>query len=297
LKASSLFAKDELDEVEDEAMDIRKQLVKRSIASEKAIDQYAANAMKDDPNIFDYDGAYDQMQSAKQNSMNKRFAAVSSEAPKSRYIGNLQAASQLREKEQERIFERKLIKERELEDTLYGDQPKYVTTAYKEKLLESKKWDYEDKMMEEVEKKHDVRSLGMQGFFSSLLTKNVAMGGDVKANAISAYTAGSERQEQVLEDRSKPGNNSSGSIENDSSHRQVSEDAPSSSMKRPRSPSEEEQFPVSSLDNKHSADQSSVASPVPKMQRKEDAVLSARERYLARKKQTSMGPSGVEPYT
>jgi hypothetical protein len=38
----------------------------------------------------------------------------------------------------------------------------------------------------------------MEGFYANLLTKNIAMGGDVEASAISAYTTGSKRH-QILE--------------------------------------------------------------------------------------------------
>lgn len=37
----------------------------------------------------------------------------------------------------------------------------------------------------------------MQGFYTNLLTKNVAMGGNVESSALSAYTAGSNRQAQI----------------------------------------------------------------------------------------------------
>jgi coiled-coil domain-containing protein 55 len=51
----------------------------------------------------------------------------------------------VREKEKERIFERKLLKERQEEDAQFGDKPKFMTSAYKKKLQEAEKWDYEDK--------------------------------------------------------------------------------------------------------------------------------------------------------
>ena len=49
-----------------------------------------------------------------------------------------------------------------------------------------------------MEQRTDVRKSGMEGFYANLLTKNVAMGGDVDTHAISAYTAGSNRQTHVL---------------------------------------------------------------------------------------------------
>ena len=54
--------------------------------------------------------------------------------------------AKVREKEKERIYERKLLKERQVEDEQFKDkeQPKFITSAYKNKLLEEKKWNYED---------------------------------------------------------------------------------------------------------------------------------------------------------
>jgi coiled-coil domain-containing protein 55 len=54
-------------------------------------------------------------------------------------------ASKVREKEKERVFEKQLLKERIQEYSLYGEQPKYVTAAYKQKLIDDKKWEYEEK--------------------------------------------------------------------------------------------------------------------------------------------------------
>ena len=82
------------------------------------------------------------------------------------------------------------MKERKLEDEVYGDKNKFVTAAYKQKLMDEKKWDYEDKLQEVLEERTDVRAKGMHGFYSNLLTKNIAMGGDVETSAVSAYTAG-----------------------------------------------------------------------------------------------------------
>ena len=49
------------------------------------------------------------------------------------------------EKEKERIYEKKLLKERQTEDKEFDDKPKFVTAAYKKKLIEDKKWEYEDR--------------------------------------------------------------------------------------------------------------------------------------------------------
>jgi len=59
----------------------------------------------------------------------------------------LLATSKMREKEKERVFEKNLLKERKVEDAEFGDKDKFVTAAYKKKLLEDKKWEYEDRLV------------------------------------------------------------------------------------------------------------------------------------------------------
>jgi coiled-coil domain-containing protein 55 len=51
--------------------------------------------------------------------------------------------AKVRDKEKERIFEKKLLKERTVEDVNFTDKPKFMTSAYKKKLLEDKKWESE----------------------------------------------------------------------------------------------------------------------------------------------------------
>lgn len=51
----------------------------------------------------------------------------------------------VRGKERDRIYEKKLLKERKLEDEEFGDKPKFMTSAYKQKLIEDQKWEIEDK--------------------------------------------------------------------------------------------------------------------------------------------------------
>ena len=67
---------------------------------------------------------------------------------------------------------------------MFGDTPKFITAAYKQKLLDDKKWDYEDRLADEIEQRTDVRGQGMTGFYSNLLTKNIALGGDVDKSAL-----------------------------------------------------------------------------------------------------------------
>lgn len=150
--------------------------------------------------VFDYDGEYDSFKSSSDEFKRKNSSLNQSNAPvaQAQYISSMMATAKMREHEKERIFERKLLREREQEDAQYPDQDKFITSAYKEKLLEKMKWEQEDKRAEELDKKHDVRNQGMAGFYTNLLTKNVAVGGKVETNAMSAYTVGSARQSLVV---------------------------------------------------------------------------------------------------
>lgn len=129
--------------------------------------------------VYDYDGSYD---SFKKNDNSNNHPLLSTTAagssnfskPKPKYIENIIATSKIREKEQERMYERKLMRDRQKEDELYGDTEKFMTSAYKKKLEDEKKWQYEDKLSDAVEQKTDYRSKGMHGFYANLMSKNVA---------------------------------------------------------------------------------------------------------------------------
>jgi coiled-coil domain-containing protein 55 len=48
-------------------------------------------------------------------------------------------AAEVRRQENEVVMERVIMKERQQEDEIYGDKPKYVTGAFKQKMLEQQK--------------------------------------------------------------------------------------------------------------------------------------------------------------
>jgi len=127
-------------------------------------------------------------------------SSTSKDAPKSRYVENLKSTAALRERERDRIYEKKLLKEREVEDAEFGDQPKFMTSAYKKKLIEDKKWEYENMLADKLDERTDVRSGGMEGFYKNLLTKNISMGSSVQGNAVSIYTAGSAKHSTITEE-------------------------------------------------------------------------------------------------
>ena len=74
----------------------------------------------------------------------------------SKYIHNLIKKAEKRKWEQEIVYERKLVKERNKEDHLYADKDKFVTSAYKKKLAEQAKWMEEERLRQLREEKDDV---------------------------------------------------------------------------------------------------------------------------------------------
>jgi len=74
----------------------------------------------------------------------------------SKYIAQLKEKAELRKREQDIIYERKLQKERSKEDHLFGDKDKFVTSAYRKKLEEQQKWLEEERMRQLREEKEDV---------------------------------------------------------------------------------------------------------------------------------------------
>lgn len=228
LKASALGFEEELDDVDadnnnsgcqkdnqrSEIHKVNASLVHKSNATAKEID--ALNNR--DVDIYDYDGFLEQKEGEQQNRKEEQalsrgvrgvFAtAAGNPTPAATYVHSLKSAAVIREKEKDRQFERKLQKERkaeedkEREETGTVNEMKFVTSAYKQKLIEQTKWEEEDKIMREVEKRTTVggasNAAGMSGFYTNLLTKNIAMGGNLEESALSAYTSGSKRQSSLL---------------------------------------------------------------------------------------------------
>ncbi len=213
-----------------------------------------------------------------------------------RYIGQLLVAAKERERESDVVFERRTVKERQKEDHLFGDKEKFVTAAYKAKLAEDAKWLEKEKARDEAEAAADVtKRKDMSAFYANLLNKNAAFGGQPEAAAPAPAPA---RAEPVAEEA-----------------RHVREEravSPAHAQQAPAAPQEAPalappQQPAAAGAVLHhvssgpvephvdataaaaaAAAQAVAAAILPAAKREratEDAVMSARERYLARKKQ------------
>ena len=164
------------DDLEDDASErarVSRELQRgTSSVGRAAVQATQAAALAEDANVFDYDGVYDSMQQDRAAVREKQKPAADRSA---RYIGGILSAHKVREMENEKLFERKLVKEAEAEAHLYGDKEKFMTSAYRKKLEAREEYEAELKRQEVEEQRNDVTKRGdLTQFYSSLLHNTLA---------------------------------------------------------------------------------------------------------------------------
>jgi coiled-coil domain-containing protein 55 len=197
---TNVFGSKEEEDEQEQSNHVQVSLLASKSINTTVIEKQYQKALEEDPNVFDYDGLYDEMQSNKKAAIANSNKAKQESKKESKYIQNLIQKAQIREIENERIRERKLLKERQAEDQLYGDKEKFISASYKRKLQEMKKWEEEDARLDAIEAVEDVTKKGqeaMAGFYANLLTKNIAMGSDVNFSK-SAYTTGKTNKSKEI---------------------------------------------------------------------------------------------------
>ena len=139
-------------------------------------------ALKEDPNVFAYDDALADIEKGREATLREKDGEKIER--KSRYIAQLKEAADFRKREQDVTYERRLMKEREKEDELYGDKEKFITSAYMKKLEEDEKWKKEELEREQREKEREVQGKSdMTSFYANLMNRNVATGGDTATHS------------------------------------------------------------------------------------------------------------------
>lgn len=110
------------------------------------------DALEQDPNIYEYDEVYEKVSSTVQEEQKreqkKRIEEESNVQRQPKYITGLLDKSKVREREYERVQERRMQRELEKEGNLYADKEVFVTPAYKVKLAE-RQADLEREKLEE----------------------------------------------------------------------------------------------------------------------------------------------------
>lgn len=85
-----------------------------SAAKQKKIEKQYEKVLKANASAFDYDGVYEEMQETKQNKVEQQSQARREAQKKSKYIDVMMKKADIRERENDRIREKKLLKERQV---------------------------------------------------------------------------------------------------------------------------------------------------------------------------------------
>uniref|UniRef100_A0A1I8F1M7 SAM-dependent MTase TRM10-type domain-containing protein n=1 Tax=Macrostomum lignano TaxID=282301 RepID=A0A1I8F1M7_9PLAT len=124
--------------------------------------------LAEDPSIFEYDSIYDQITERKPE--RQTVKTVSDRAPK--YIGGLMQAAGERKMEREYQKEKKIQAEREAEGELYADKEAFVTSAYKKKLAEFSELERQHKLQEAKDARQAAaKQQDLTGFYRNLLDR------------------------------------------------------------------------------------------------------------------------------
>lgn len=134
-------------------------------------------------------------------------------------------------------------------------------------------WLYEEKLQEELDRNNDVRKKGMSGFYSNLLTKNISVGGDI-SSATSSYTTGGHRNDRLIDE------NNVELLQEDRETKRLKQDTSISINLKVIDNSE---ITIKNDEIIQQLEESIEGIPIVDVIKKEDVVLSARERYLQRK--------------
>ena len=246
-------------------------------------------ALKEDPNVFAYDDALTDIEKGREATLREKDGEKIER--KSRYIAQLKEAADFRKREQDVTYERRLMKEREKEDELYGDNEKFITSAYRKKLEEDEKWKKEELEREQREKEREVHGKSdMTSFYANLMNRNVATGGDTATHSRKAPEPKLVHSPTVVAQNEKKEGKKAKAIEAIDQKTKVSRgdenEHPANAIERSAG-DDKRQVERESKDNvqKEAAVREHVAAQkhVTTIDREEKAK-SARERYLARKR-------------
>ena len=243
-------------------------------------------ALKEDPNVFAYDDALTDIQKGREATLREKDGEKIER--KSRYIAQLKEAADFRKREQDVTYERRLMKEREKEDELYGDKEKFITSAYRKKLEEDEKWKKEELEREQREKEREVQGKSdMTSFYANLMNRNVATGGDTATHSRKAPEPKLVHSPTVVAQNEKKEEEKAKAIETFDQKTKVSRGdenkLPANAIERTAG-DDKRQVERESKDNvqKEAAVREQVAAQ--KQVDREEKAKSARERYLARKR-------------
>jgi hypothetical protein len=167
-KPPSVFGQNDPDEDEESSPSGAKKSPYGDLSSQRVYTKNTSKALEVDPSIYDYDTAYDAM---KAKDAEKRAAEREKyNKGESKYMNKLLAAKVVRERDYLRAKEKQVLREREQEGEEFADKEKFVTAAYKRQQEELRLQEIEEKKREELEAKKRGQH-GKQVFMNRLLSE------------------------------------------------------------------------------------------------------------------------------
>uniref|UniRef100_A0A8C6N2G1 Nuclear speckle splicing regulatory protein 1 n=1 Tax=Mus spicilegus TaxID=10103 RepID=A0A8C6N2G1_MUSSI len=169
LQKPSVFGSDSDDDETSVSESLQREAAKKQAMKQTKLE--IQKALAEDSTVYEYDSVYDEMQKKKEES-NPKLLPGKDRKPK--YIHNLLKAVEIRKKEQEKRMEKKIQREREMENGEFDDKEAFVTSAYKKKLEERAEEEEREKRAAALEAHLDVtKQKDLSGFYRHLLNQAV----------------------------------------------------------------------------------------------------------------------------
>ncbi|PIG80814.1 coiled-coil domain-containing protein [Aspergillus arachidicola] len=163
-----------------------------NLAAMHSSKRHAQEAEELDPSIYSYDAVYESLHA--KPGKGKAAAENKSEGP--RYMGSLLRSAEVRKRDQLRARDRMLAKEREAEGDEFADKEKFVTSAYKKQQEELRRIEEEEAERErqEEERRKQNGGTGMVDFYRDMLSR-----GEQQHEAVMKATEEAARRVQAGE--------------------------------------------------------------------------------------------------
>jgi len=300
------FQNNESSDDEDGRQDVNSQIHKEAMKKtmKKQTKLEIQKVLEEDSTAYEYDSIYDDMKEKANKKFIPKEVASADKNRQPKYIGSLIKAAEARNRERQRIEERKIEKERRMEGDIFSDKPSFVTSAYKKRMEERQREEEEEQRKAAMEEALDVRKQkDLSGFYRHFLNQQLGedsyqqkMKNDEPPEpAVSkdSHVTASENDDRdsdlsFSDSSGEDENESDEPIQNQEDHQDSTHETEISVNKDDDDDLEDEFLPQQRIDNlthivtdKEPKEQSSVFK---KRTSSNSDVISARERYLQRKR-------------
>ncbi len=273
-----------------DTFDQRKAAVNRSIKTQEAVYKErladeTAKILKENPTIYEYDSIYEKIKPDLRG--NTGPGGKKEEKREAQYMASIIRENERRKREQLVMWERMEGKERERERALNGEQheERFMTSSYMKFLNMRKKYEQIEAEEERFNKKHTSANAtaGMMGFYSKMLTDNVAVGGGKRGEVLDPtgdqkkeHVDAVDKAEKKVDQREEAAAEVKRKAEEDKKLKEVPKERSRSRSKERAAEKKEE---------------GKVEKPEEKGPSKEEKLKAMRERYKARKANPAPLPS------